>query len=210
MQTVMSEDKTNAGDENPTPAKNLFHAAVYPDEAEAKSAYLAARERMLDVNHWYRYAGLLSSSFQVTDEHGDDVDRRARAGDFIRIDVPGPGSSKGGGFDWVEIKTIKDNNALDEGGDRCLMTAQPSANPKEPEKGTAHFLKKGASNTIVVKRDGNKVMAVIETQDEEANKEPGKPLENIRNYAMATAGILGVSNMQWNSLAKGLIEGAGE
>jgi hypothetical protein len=127
----MDKDKTNAGDENPAPAKNIFHAAVYPAEEEAKSPYLRARKRMPDVHCRYRYAGLLSSSFQLTGERGNAVGRADRAGDFIRIDVPGPGSSKGGGFDRVEIKTIKDNNARDENRDRCLMTARPSASPQE-------------------------------------------------------------------------------
>jgi hypothetical protein len=162
---------------------------------------------MLDVNHWYRYAGVLSSSFQLTDEEGTDLDRNAREGDYVKIDVPGPGSGKGAGYDWVRITVVQDQTGQAEHTDRCLMTAQPSPNPREPAKGTAHFLDADASNTVVIKREYKTVMAVVETRKEKVNKVPDRPLENIRNYVMASAGILGVSNMQWESLAKGLIEG---
>jgi hypothetical protein len=206
----MNRDTDKKDDKDRSPAKNIFHSADYATEGEAKGAYLRARERMLDVNHWYRYAGVLSSSFQLTDEQGGDLDRSARQGDYVKIDVPGPGSGKGGGYDWVEITVIDDQTGQTEHTDRCLMTAQPSPNPAEPEKGTAHFLDAGASNTVVVKREDRTVIAVVETRKEKVHKVPDKPLENIRNYVMASAGILGVSNMQWESLAKGLIEGEEE
>ncbi len=71
---------------------------------QAQEFFAAAAQRLLDVNDWGRIAGLLG--FKVFNPDGEEARRPAVMGDFIRIDIPGPGPIAGGGFDWVKIEEI--------------------------------------------------------------------------------------------------------
>src|SRR5690349_20505451 len=75
----------------------------FETEQEAKDFYLIARERLLDINHWQDIAGKATASFQVTDRNGKAVTREVQKGDHLKIDIPGPGSSSGEGYDWVKV-----------------------------------------------------------------------------------------------------------
>jgi hypothetical protein len=75
--------------------------AALSDESDAKALYAQSKHRLLGVNNWHRIAGLVSVHFQLVDEKGKEVEREAEAGDYIRIDLPGPGNSEGDGYDWV-------------------------------------------------------------------------------------------------------------
>jgi hypothetical protein len=69
------------------------------DNNEAKNFYVIAKERLLDVNQWHQVAGIISATFQLVDSNGKEVTRTAGKGDYIKVDIPGPGSKEGHGYD---------------------------------------------------------------------------------------------------------------
>src|SRR5512133_2514068 len=76
-------------------------------EKEAKDFYVTVCKRLMDINNWQQYAGKATASFQLTDNSGKDVKRDPQKGDHLKIDIPGPGSVSGQGFDWVQIEAIE-------------------------------------------------------------------------------------------------------
>lgn len=173
-------------------------------ETEASHFFQTVKERLLDVNRWAEFAGGGMSDFFLTDESGKMVDRKATGGDYIRIDIPGPGTKAGGGYDWVMIEEVK--LEVTNEGEVLSMTARPWANPLSDEDETAHFLTEDATSTFQVKRLGNKIYAEEHARNEMPNTNMKHTMDNIRNRFVGWGAKAGFSYPQWKALVKGLLK----
>lgn len=126
-----------------------------PDNPAATIFYATAKQRLLNVNTWHRVAGFISATFQVVDKDGNEVNREVRENDFIRVDIPGPGSKEGHGFDWVRIEAIKEirNRELQSIGFRVRPCANPNGNPAH----IAHFYDGQSTSNFAIIREGEKL-----------------------------------------------------
>ena len=77
-------------------------------EVDALHLYNIARKKLLNVNNWSKVAGVLTAEFQIVDKNGEKVHREVEQGDYLRIDIPGPGTKEGDGFDWVLVEELKE------------------------------------------------------------------------------------------------------
>lgn len=172
---------------------------------EAKRYFSESKTRLLDVSNWHQLCGLVTATFALTDNSGNKVTRDAREGDYLRIDIPGPGSKTGDGYDWGKIESIetKLNSANDY--EELLMRVRPSKNPSANSGQTAHFFKEDASSTFMVIREKNIVTAEIHGRNEVPNTKPEKITDAIRNTLIAIGAMLGFSKAQWKKLVKGLV-----
>ncbi|SOD13383.1 hypothetical protein [Pedobacter xixiisoli] len=177
----------------------------FNNEADAIKFFELARYRLLDINNWYSLAGNSLSKFQLVDLFGNPVERLAREGDYIKIDIPGPGTILGGGYDWVLIEVIIAKSA--PGMDSLALRARPTANPLSKKMDTAHFLTEKATSTFQVKRIVNNVYAEEHGRNEKANIHTEAVVDNIRNLLVGWAASLGLSYPQWKLLVKGILEG---
>lgn len=168
-------------------------------EAEAIYFFKIVRERLLDVNRWAEFAGGASSDFYLTDANGIPVHRKATDGDRIKIDIPGPGTKAGNGYDWVTIEEIKSAAQV------LSMTARPSGNPLNQDQDTAHFLTDQATSTFQVKRIGRTIYAEEHGRNEVPNTDTDHPLDNVRNTFVGWGAKIGFSYPQWKALVKGLL-----
>jgi len=169
---------------------------------EAIACFNRASAKLLTVNEWGNYAGM--SDFQLIDPHGIKAERKAAEGDFIRIDIPGPGTQTGKGYDWVMIKEIR---TINEGEQQVLaMTVRPCAHPLAQNGDTAHFLKDAATSTFMIKRDGLRVTAEEHGRNEVPNTTAGTLYDKSRNFMVGMAAKLGLSYPQWKSLVIGLLK----
>ena len=183
---------------------NAVEKIMLASEAEAIHFFKVVKERLLDVNRWTEIAGGGMSDFFLTDDKGNLVQRKATSGDHIRIDIPGPGSQTGGGYDWVTIEEIKEE-VLDD-AEVLSMTARPSANPLTDNDDTAHFLTGEATSTFQVKRIGDTIYAEEHGRNEVPNTDTENTLDNVRNTFVGWGAKVGFSYPQWKALVKGLIQ----
>lgn len=182
---------------------NAVEKIVLASDADAIHFFSLVKERLLDVNRWTEIAGGGMSDFFLTDAKGNLVKRMATSGDHIRIDIPGPGTHTGGGYDWVTIEEIK--SEFTEGAEVLSMTARPSANPLTGSDDTAHFLTEDATSTFQVKRMGNTIYAEEHGRNEVPNTDTDNTLDNIRNTFVGWGAKVGFSYPQWKALVKGLL-----
>ncbi|MBB5437952.1 hypothetical protein HDC92_001626 [Pedobacter sp. AK017] len=182
---------------------NAVEKIELSSEAEAVHFFNIVKERLLDVNRWRQLAGGVMSDFFLTDGAGNPVQRKATGGDHIRIDIPGPGSLAGEGYDWVTIEEIK-SEMLDD-AEVLSMTARPSANPLGDSKDTAHFLTDQATSTFQVKRIGHTIYAEEHGRNEVPNTDTDLSLDNVRNTFVGWGAKVGFSYPQWKVLVKGLL-----
>lgn len=174
--------------------------------SDAVRHFKTVKERLLDVSSWDKLNGMELASFQLMDTEGKEVFRHARKGDYFRIDLPGPGSEKGSGYDWVCIEDVDNagNEATDE--ESVAIKVRPAANPTSNETETAHFFREDATSTFIVRRRGAVVSAEVHGRNEKPNTIGQSISDIIRNILFAVGAMLGFSKVQWKGLVNGLID----
>lgn len=174
---------------------------------EARSFYRTAKQRLLFIHNWDKIAGKLSADFQLTDNNGKEVERLAQKDDHFRIDILGPGSKAGEGYDWARVEDLKEVN--NENVDSIAILVRPAANPQTPNPNVAHFFSEKSTSTFVVTREGEKVTASIYDRNIEANEETKEPLDKIRNTVVGLSAKHGASKLQWQALVDALVKKPG-
>jgi hypothetical protein len=172
---------------------------------QAHSNFVEAARRLLNVNSWHDIAGPGSATFQLTDEQERKVDRMAKVGDFIRIDIPGPGPATGDGYDWVRIEAIEDKPDPGADHESLIIHVRPASNPGNSEPDVAHFFGDSATSTFMVERNNLKVTASIHGRNEVPNTDVGRTVDKVRNAVVANAATSGIAALHWSLLVKGIL-----
>ena len=168
----------------------------------AAAAYARVKERLYAVNTWRELNDSIRADFQVCDPSGRKVYRRPHKGDYIRIDLPGPGSPAGGGYDWVRVADLAEEDGL---APWASLTVMPAADPRGQGTDIAHFYAEGATNTFVVRRIGNCILVEVHGRNERPNVTEGGRLDRLRNEAVALAGKVGLGKVQWKDWTDGMV-----
>ena len=174
------------------------------NEEEAKLLFLQARERLLDINHWSVISEGISASFVLTDEHGKPKQGIPVAGDHFRIDIPGPGTLLGEGYDWVKVEMIDDNSAAEGKTEWTIIKVRPSEDPAI-KKGVAHFLGEEATSSFIIRRKNDLILAEVHGRNEKPNTENESLTDAIRNAVVSRGAQAGLSKVQWEKLVKGIL-----
>lgn len=174
---------------------------------QATFIFLRGCERLLQPGKWHLWAGSATACFELTDKKGQILDRPLQAGDYIRIDITGPGPGQGEGYDWVMIEIVDDQRYLP--GHVTLLGIKMSvcANPmEEAPTDAAHFFKPPASSSLVITREDQVVCSYYHGRNETINNHTESVADNIRNTAVGAGAFSGLSEIQWNALLKGLLQ----
>lgn len=179
-------------------------ATTFKDIKDANLFYVVAKERLLNCNNWHKIAVGLSARFQLVNENGDEVNRPAQKGDYLKIDIPGPGSKAGEGYDWVVIEDLKEiaENNVQSTGFRVKPTVSPIGNSKD----VAHFYAASSTSSFIITREGKKITATIVDRNLQPNKDPESVADKIRDTAIGLSALTTFSKIQWQNLAEGLIK----
>ena len=133
---------------------------------EAKAFFNVVKTRLQDINNWHELAGSFSADFQLVNRDGLEVQRRAEKGDFFKIDIPGPGTESGDGYDWVQIEKIESTATPEV--ESYGLRVRPAKNPQNSREDIAHFYSSESTSSFTVTRESNKLrqlfMTVIQRQ----------------------------------------------
>ena len=173
-------------------------------EEDAINFFQQAKQRLLDVNNWHEIAGKLTAEFSLRDNNGNPVNRFARKGDLFKIDIPGPGSSGGGGYDWIRIEEFTEEQ--EPGFESVGFTVRPTNNPEKPTESVSHFFSPESTSTFTVCRKNNSVTAGIYDRNTKPNTSGDTIPDKIRNAVIGTFGVGGGAKLQWESLASAIIK----
>ena len=173
------------------------------NKEEAKSTYNLARGRLMNPDCWRNLAGVGTAEFELISANEDF--KQVQENDYLRINIPGPGSIVGDGYDWVKVEKIEENNFSET--DRSIgLKLRASSNPNNDTTDTAHFFKKEATSTFIIKQEDNVVTASYYGRNEVPNVENVSMLDKVRNTVVATGAAIGLSELQWNALIKGFLQ----
>ncbi len=173
------------------------------DADEARSLFSIAKDRLLQVNNWHQLAGVISASFQLIDSDGKEVSRNAQKGDYFKIDIPGPGSKAGGGFDWVKVEDLNEVSKPDV--DSVGLRVRPASNPLSSNDSIAHFYSEESTSTFIVTRENNTIKASVYDVNTKPNTNSESLTDKMRHVAVGLGALSAFSKMQWKALAEGLV-----
>lgn len=182
--------------------KEIHEVAEHAEAHVAAEAFEEAKRRLRNVNGWTRTAVGDSAVFQLCDIDGNPVERDAEQGDLVRIRLPGA-KRPDGTYDWVQLPQIREGVDPD-GHAWILLTTKPVADPTATADSTAHFFDDGSTGTFIIRLNGNNVEGNHYGRNELPNTEGGL-LEKARALIVTIGAYLGMSDVQWRNLVKGLL-----
>ena len=185
--------------------KDIEHSVTTQDVNDARKLFDIARKRLMDINHWQEWSGQPTSTFRLTDQKGNEVNRTAEQGDYFKIDLPGPGSAEGEGYDWVHVEAIEELSDPNGNKEFTAIRVRPSSHPKKKGENVAHFFKEDSTSSFVVMREGTEVKAAVFGRNEIPNTTASQVVDKVRNAVVGVTAILGFSNFQWKNLVRGLL-----
>jgi hypothetical protein len=174
------------------------------DEMSAMIFFEEVKKRLANVNNWHNVAGGLSARFQLVNTKGQTVERAVRKGDYFKIDIPGPGTHTGEGFDWVIVEEMESMSSQDE--EFFAFRVRPTENPLNDNPDIAHFYSPESTSTFTVSRKSNKITAGIYDRNTKPNENADFTVDKIRDTVVAAAGLVTFSKIQWQRLTDGLLK----
>ncbi len=174
--------------------------------SEAVELFKKAKSRLLDINSWDTYSGIASATFELRDASGKKTSGTPRPGNLIRIDLPGPGTVSGEGFDWVCIEALEDSGDQDSEEEFFALRVRPVKKPASNDEAPSHFYTDDATSSFIVERKGNSVSACERGRNEKPNTEVNKIVDKVRNAIVAMGAKNGLAYPQWKSLMEGLLK----
>ncbi len=186
---------------------DLDYSVSLQDEEKARDCFKRACKRLLNPPVWHELCGPLSANFRLVDDNGVELKRLSQVNDRFKIDITGaPGNKMGDGYDWVIVEAIEDHTNEKANEESFGMRVRSGSNPQKDDITTAHFFKSNATSSFEIVRKGTTVSACYHGRNEVPNTDTGDTLNNIRNAFVATAGFMGLSDVQWLALLKGLLQ----
>lgn len=179
--------------------KDITHSITARSAEDAEDWFVDAKERLMAVNNWQKWSAMTSAGFRLTDSHGSVVNRRARKGDHIRIDLPGQVTGLESGFEWVTIEAIEYDDYPDISAETFAIRLGPSGNPVNHGDTDLHNFPAGdATSTFVIERRGKRLSATYHGRNE---------VEDTDGHVrVASIAWLGLSDTQCAALVKGFVE----
>ena len=83
---------------------------------------------------------------------------------------------------------------------------RPTSNPDSPSSEVAHFYSTDSTSSFTVTRKGKKISACIYDRNISPNENAESVGDKIRDKLVALAGINGMSKLQWQALADGVLD----
>lgn len=171
----------------------------------AKINFDQLKLRLLSVNDWHTFSNKVKASFTLYDASKNMVSDRLEIGHLIKIDIPGPGSPTGHGYDWVKILDIQ-IDAESSDSSYYAFTVRPCAAPDASEAVIAHFYNEKATSTFMVKRMGTCIYAEVCGRNEIENTSEVPILDLVRNKAVALGSKIGFGKLNWLGFTTALLE----
>lgn len=155
-----------------------------------------------DINRWYQLFGN-ATTFQVTDQKGQEKFGRIAVGDLVKIQIPGPKSNVGGGYDWVEIHEISE---MSKGHfSKLSIVLTPCSKPGSPYN-IAHFYSSLSKNYFSIIYSPTEIRAEVHGRNEVPNYKNLSLRDKARNFLVANGGLFGLGKIHWEIWATNILK----
>ncbi len=161
--------------------------------------------RLKSVNEWDSFSAKIKAKFFIIDPKTNQTTSELKVGNLVKIDIPGPGSPSGSGYDWTEIIDVQ-NGIENQNCPFFAFTLRPCPAPDSDDETVAHFYNKESTNTFIVRRMGTCVYAEVHGRNQIENTSDAPLLDIVRNKAVAIGSKFGIGSLNWMGFASALLE----
>ncbi|HIB8181461.1 TPA: hypothetical protein ACWX1I_002867 [Elizabethkingia anophelis] len=161
--------------------------------------------RFFSVHLWKSYCGDNFADFRLYDLNGSYTQRIPERGDYIRIDIPGPGTVEARGYDWVKIVEMDHRYSNDHQSEDVIMICRPCRSPLDPKKYISHFYSSKATSTFIISKNNTYIKAGIYGRNETPNLN-ATFIDKFRNIMVALGAMVGIAKIQWKTLTDGFLD----
>ena len=172
--------------------------------AAAVTTFQNACTRLRLPGLWHGIAGMASAKFNLCTPGNIEPGRLLEINDYVSIIITGPAGILGEGADWVRVDNMQ-QDFIPAADESFGLTLRACANPNTVVTDAAHFFETISTSTFLVKRTGTLVTINFYGRNEKPNTHTISVIDNVRNAMVAAAAVLGLSNLQWTALCKGLL-----
>ncbi|MCS3529331.1 hypothetical protein [Chryseobacterium sp. JUb7] len=169
----------------------------------ARQHFEILKKRFFSINQWQNFCSDQLADFKLFNDCGTAINDIPQIGNFIRIDIPGPGNTEAKGYDWVKIICIKKENT--DISETILINCSPSSSPQDKNTHIAHFYSSEATSTFMISWEHNLIKTAVYGRNETPNFNTDF-FNKIRSLLIAIGGIVGVAKIQWKCLTDGLLK----
>lgn len=171
----------------------------------AKDCFQKLQDRLMSVNEWHTFSAKVKTQFVLIDPLTDEPTTELKEGNLIQIDIPGPGSPSGSGFDWTVITDLQIGNK-NEDTPYFAFTIRPCPAPNTKDDTVAHFYDEESTNTFIVRRIGTCIYAEVHGRNQIENTSDVPVLDVVRNKAVAIGSKFGIGSLNWIGFTSALLE----
>ncbi|GEQ85882.1 hypothetical protein ULMS_13900 [Patiriisocius marinistellae] len=193
----------------PKQKKGDFHEIVSmktsPNISIAKSNYSELYKRLKAINNWESFSDKVKASFYLVDAKTLKITTTFKTGNFVKIDIPGPGNPSGNGFDWTDIINVQESKENDD-YPFLTFTLKPCKSPENSKDVVAHFFDDESTNTFVVRRMGTYLFAEVHGRNQQKNIKDIPLKDTIRNAAILMGNTIGLAGLNWLGLTDALLQ----
>jgi hypothetical protein len=161
-------------------ATDIVYSVLCDMVEEAEDLFVDAKDRLLDVGNWAKYAYMGAVQFGLADSHQHVVNRHARRGDHILIT---DAKAAIGGLDWFTIHALEYDDYPDTNLETFAIRLSPSTQLAAGDVADTAI--------IVIERKGTALSATFHGRN---------------NITAEQQSWQGLTEPQWAALMKGLIE----
>lgn len=184
---------------------NASRSVTLETNQEAADFFNIVRNRLLDIDNWYRTAKLPFSTFELVNSSDQTEVSAVKIGDYIKINIPGPGPANGEHVDFVRVENIEETS--DKSIYILTMTLRPSVEPTATTNSDVqHFFNAMSTSTLQIVHDGKTITANYFGRNEVPNSDVDSFSDKIRNSIVGWAAKLGLSFSQWDALVSGIVD----
>ncbi|MBL7717768.1 MAG: hypothetical protein JNL72_02945 [Flavipsychrobacter sp.] len=185
---------------------DISHVVTLDTVEEAAKCFVRAYKRLFNPKIWHQVGGALSAEVSLRNANGSKERDLAEVNDHYRIDIPGPGTRVGDGYDWVVVEAIEDHHDASAAEEWMGLRLRPCRNPETNEGDIAHFFQDKATSTFIIHRQGTSVTASYHGRNEVPNTHTASGIDNLRNRVVTSGAMSGLSEAQWSALMKGFLQ----
>lgn len=185
---------------------DLEHSESFTSREEAAKCFVRAYKRMFNPKVWHKLCGFMSAELALVNPNGEKERDLAEINDYYRIDIPGPGTTAGDGYDWVKVDAIEEHHDATAETEWMAMRLRPAPNPAHGTSDVAHFFQDSATSTFIISRTGNTVTASYHGRNELPNNHTSSAIDNLRNAVVTSGAFAGFSEAHWSTLIKEFLQ----
>lgn len=185
---------------------NLQSVKTLTSLDEANALFQLAYQRINNPLRWHHLTGIVVTRFLLPEDTSLNHEPLISEGNYLRIEIPGPGTATGNGFDWIKIDTVVHDIDIERQKELFGMTFRACSNPEKNTDTTAHFFQSSSTSTFIIQRQQLTVTASYHGRNEIPNVHTESLLGNIRNAFVAVGAAAGLSETMWGILVKSFLK----